>query len=378
MWDEGSQRLKATTWLPSPNALVSRVEKHEATTAWASIGYLPNTTYGITAKPSMLVTHSTAILGVLGSGKSLLACELIERMAEAGIKVIVLDLSNQYGVELAPLRDSTKDDVANLDLHNIGKVGKTQYEQIVAEGGSIRAFEKRLYEQLKSFLAFDGVRKVRVINPAGIDVWRQDSKTYQGVATMARLTAPEITRCVAEALLLVTSELGMTETGRVCLVLEEAHSLVPEFTAISHDDDKTATNGTAKALLQGRKFGFGCLLVTQRTANVTNSILNQCNTVFALQVFDATGMEFLRNYIGDDHAKILSALPERHAVAYGRGLSCATPVVIRLNDRNEFKECSPLRVAWLQRLRLGRGVGYGDQPATTASLGARNGWGRRL
>jgi uncharacterized protein len=344
VWDADSKKLKATTWLPAPNAVVSRVEKHEATTAWECIGYLPNTMYGITATPSMLVTHSTAILGVLGSGKSLLACELIERMAEAGIKVIVLDLSNQYGAELLPLRDATKDEAANLDLQSVGEAGKTQYKRIVAEGGSIRAFEKRLYEQFKAFLGADSPRKVRIINPAAIDVWRQDSKIFDNMATMARLTAPEITRCVAEALLQVTSELGMTEDGRVCLVLEEAHSLVPEFSAIAHEDDKTATNGTAKALLQGRKFGFGCLLVTQRTANVTKSILNQCNTVFALQVFDATGMEFLKNYIGNDHARILSALPERHGVAYGRGLSCATPVVIRLNNRNEFKACSPLRL----------------------------------
>jgi DNA helicase HerA-like ATPase len=343
VWDAGAKKLKPTSWLPSPNALVSRVEKHDAITHWENIGYLPSTTYGITVNPSMLVTHSTAILGVLGSGKSLLACELVERMAHADIKAIVLDLSNQYGGELLPLRDPIKDDAANANLQTVGVAGKTQYARIVAEGGSIRAFEKRLYEQFKAFLTTDGPRKVRVINPAAIDVWRQDSKMYDNAATMARLTAPEITRAVAEALLQVTSELGMTEEGRVCLVLEEAHSLVPEFSAIAHEDDKTATNGTAKALLQGRKFGFGCLLVTQRTANVTKSILNQCNTVFALQVFDATGMEFLRNYIGDDHARILSALPERHAVAYGRGLSCATPVVIRLNNRAEITACSPLR-----------------------------------
>lgn len=94
----------------------------------------------------------------------------------------------------------------------------------------------------------------------------------------------------------LATETGMTDVARCCIVLEEAHSLVPEFNAIVNDGDKAATNGTAKAILQGRKFGFGCLLITQRTANVTKSILNQCNSVFALQMFDATGMEFLRNY----------------------------------------------------------------------------------
>nr|MDP9179933.1 hypothetical protein [Gemmatimonadota bacterium] len=78
------------------------------------------------------------------------------------------------------------------------------------------------------------------------------------------------------------------------------------------------------------------LVVTQRTANVTKSILNQCNTIFGLRVFDATGMEFLKNYIGDDYAGVLSTLEDRHAVVFGRASSCRDPVLTRLNDRADF------------------------------------------
>ena len=89
--------------------------------------------------------------------------------------------------------------------------------------------------------------------------------------------------------------------------------------------------------MQGRKYGLGTLLVTQRTANVTKSILNQCNTIFGLQVFDATGMEFLGNYIGDDYAALLSTLPFRHCIAYGRGIAAKSPMIIELNDRDIFR-----------------------------------------
>jgi hypothetical protein len=85
----------------------------------------------------------------------------------------------------------------------------------------------------------------------------------------------------------------------------------------------------------GRKFGLGCLVITQRT-NITKSILNQCNTVFGLRVFDATGMEFLKNYIGEDYAGVLSTLEDRHAVVFGRASSCRDPVLTRLNDRTDF------------------------------------------
>lgn len=118
--------------------------------------------------------------------------------------------------------------------------------------------------------------------------------------------------------------------------LEEAHSLVPEWNAATGDAEKWAVNGTARAVLQGRKYGFGCLLVTQRTASVTKSILNQCNTIFALRAYDATGAGFLENYIGAAYAPILAALKNRQAVVYGRASSCQAPIAVRLNDAATF------------------------------------------
>jgi hypothetical protein len=58
--------------------------------------------------------------------------------------------------------------------------------------------------------------------------------------------------------------------------------------------------------------------------------------VFALRVFDATGMEFLKNYIGEDYALVLSTLEDRHAVIFGKASSCHDPVLVELNDRGEF------------------------------------------
>ena len=102
--------------------------------------------------------------------------------------------------------------------------------------------------------------------------------------------------------------------------------------------DKAATNITARAILQGRKYGLGCLLITQRTANVTKTILNQCNTIFAMRTFDDTGKDFLSNYIGGDYAGVLPSLQSRYAVLFGKASSCENPVLIRLNDRAAFLE----------------------------------------
>ena len=98
-------------------------------------------------------------------------------------------------------------------------------------------------------------------------------------------------------------------------------------------------------ILQGRKYGLGSLTITQRTANVSKSILNQCNTIFAMRVFDDTGKSFLENYIGTDYANTLPTLEERHAIAIGKGLRLKQPVIVQLNDRKEFVPVAPAAIA---------------------------------
>ena len=198
---------------------------------------------------------------------------------------------------------------------------------------------------LVDFLRDDNPRRLKIYNPAqvvGSKQLREPSQFKVGNdwkrgAALWSVTPVEVTRLVSETALALLQD-KMSVAARVCLVYEEAHSLVPEFSAVASPSDREACNGTARAILQGRKYGLGCLLVTQRTANVTKTILNQCNTVFAMRTFDETGKEFLANYIGKDYAGSLSSLAERHAVLFGKASSCENPIQIRLNEREKFVE----------------------------------------
>jgi DNA helicase HerA-like ATPase len=169
-----------------------------------------------------------------------------------------------------------------------------------------------------------------------------EGKPFSGQANMlARVTMVEITRMISERLLELLQARPRDpgdESANLCLVFEEAHSLVPEWNSATNEAERQAVNGTARAVLQGRKYGFGCLLVTQRTANVTKSILNQCNTVFGMRVYDATGMGFLENYIGPTYAQLLASLRDRQAVVFGRASSCNSPLIVDLNDGAVLQE----------------------------------------
>jgi uncharacterized protein len=123
----------------------------------------------------------------------------------------------------------------------------------------------------------------------------------------------------------------------VAVVYSVVKTLVPEWNSVVHEGDKAATNRTARAILQGRKHGMGCIIISQRTANVTKTILNQCNSIFAMRTFDDTGKNFLSNYIGSEYTNRLSTLKARQAIFYGKASSCENPVLIRLNDRKDFQ-----------------------------------------
>jgi DNA helicase HerA-like ATPase len=336
-WNEEKNRFEKVKWLPTPNSQVMLLDLATTIPIKEAVGHFPRTNYPVFLNIDSLVTHNSAILGILGIGKSYLAVELVERIIANGIKVICLDLTDQYSIMLSKYYDATAQSAEVKELNTIGIAGKALSKRIVEEGGSINEFSAKIKEHIGTFLNPSSTRMLTIYNPTHLEVWRQDSRQYpDGHAAMASLTPCEIARIVSESALDVLQKQGMTDKGRCCLVYEEAHSLIPEGYATASEGDKTASNGTARAILQGRKFGLGCMVVTQRTASVTKSILNQCNTVFALRSFDATGIEFLKNYIGEDYAAIISALEDRYAVIFGRASSCNDPVLIRLNDRDDF------------------------------------------
>ena len=333
-WDAEAERFTPVSWLPRINAPVFLKASSQLNQRPEAIGHFPETDYQVAIDVSEAVTHNTAILGILGIGKSYLAIELVERMIAQGIKVICLDLTDQYALQLADFYVVDYHNSANASLAEAAKGRPVEAGK--ESGGSIHAFIQAVREELVQFIGAGTGPSLRIINPANFRVSKQTINAYQGNAAFADLTPSEITAIVSTEALSACQALGMTDSARVCLIYEEAHTLVPEWNSVASDGDRNATAASARSILQGRKFGLGCLLVTQRTANVTKTILNQCNTIFAMRTFDDTGKEFLGNYIGPEYARILPTLKERHAVFFGKASSCDDPVLLRLNDRDRF------------------------------------------
>ena len=360
-YKKDTKDLDVSKWMPSIfsplfyafSGSVSEARIKEI--AQNSIGRLPDTDLEIPIKDiSVIVTHNTAILGILGIGKSCLAYELMKRIAEEKIKVICIDITNEIKKELPAYLPTdnaiTSDDenafnAINCKYEYIHKEnpGTNKEKQNYEKSGNMNEYKEAVRKDLCQFIfgaddvpeskEFEATKQVRIYN---VDYHKASRGEKIGFnVNTTDLTQAEKTRVIANELFKILMKIPLADEkkAKVLLVFEEAHSLIPEWNSVASEGDKTATNGTAKIILQGRKYGLGSLIITQRTANVSKSILNQCNTIFALRVFDDTGKGFLENYFGKDYADTLATLEERHAIAIGKGLKLKQPVIIQLNDR---------------------------------------------
>lgn len=348
-YDYEKSELKVSKWTPKTHEPVYLCETSRTTDfqkiADTAIGHLPLSEMKIPIKDiNSLVTHNTAVLGILGVGKSCLTFELIKKIVDAGIKVICIDITNQYAsdVGLNPYVGVSK--IQNdLKEEALDKLKATALLQGNAENpgswGNLKVYSETLEKYMVSFLGC-GNKNVFVLNPDKHTVKKAD-KNFK-IMDSVDVSLVEKIKIISEVLLKVCSEMGQIDRARCCLVFEEAHSLTPEWNSVVNSGDERHSNGTAKVILQGRKYGLGCILVTQRTANVIKSILNQCNTIFALRVFDDTGKSFLENYIGKDYSDVLPTLEERHAIVMGKGLELKQPVIVQLNDAKYVRKELPV------------------------------------
>lgn len=346
MWDSSKKRFIPVKWFPKLNSPVYLQSSSKYKPLLKSIGHFPSTNYSVCLKSiDDLVTHNTAVLGILGVGKTMLAIELVERMIAEKIKVICLDLTNQYAQELSDFYNAEIEEKRINEIQEAGQKDRDKWEDNPEKGGSIPNLKEAIFKDLSNFLDSKNTELIKIYNPSELSATKQlndpksykDGENWKRKASLWVVTPVEITKIITECTLEI-SKGEMTTKAKTCLVFEEAHSLVPEWGTVAYEGDKAATNATARAILQGRKYGLGCLLITQRTANVTKTILNQCNTIFAMRIFDETGKEFLSNYIGRDYASVLPTIHERHAVFFGKASACEDPVLIRLNDQEEFRK----------------------------------------
>jgi hypothetical protein len=294
VWNSTSTTFEKFGWLPAINSPVYIAPSISPVTVAVDeviVGKIPNTNYPSILRKIDAVTHHTAILGVTGTGKSVFTRKLIREIVCSSTKVIVVDFTGEHKDKLSDLAPS----------------------QIIPSGTALSEYERLVRDFLSS------------------------------TQTIAMLEIPDMTntqqmfnaiKCFFEKLFIVAKANKASGVDqKICIVLEEAHTIIPEWQFISGDKNyQQIVNSIAQIALQGRKYNIGFIVIAQRTANVAKTVLTQCNTIIAFKQFDNTSSEFLSNYLGHDMVKALPNLEDRTAIAVGKAFKANIPMIFRVPD----------------------------------------------
>jgi Helicase HerA, central domain len=146
----------------------------------------------------------------------------------------------------------------------------------------------------------------------------------------------------AMARLLFSIKLWQTVDERamspVVLVCEEAHRYVPNRGDAQYSAAQDAIRRIAK---EGRKYGVGLILVSQRPSDVEPTVLSQCNSWIVLRITNDTDRSHVRSMLPDSLAgltSVLSGLRRREAIVVGLATALPSRVLIRKLEPHELPQ----------------------------------------
>ncbi|HZS48457.1 MAG TPA: ATP-binding protein [Blastocatellia bacterium] len=114
----------------------------------------------------------------------------------------------------------------------------------------------------------------------------------------------------------------------VFILIEEAHRFAPAGATV------VSTNVLKQILSEGRKFGVGIGLITQRPGKLDQDVLSQCMTQFIMRIVNPIDQQTIASSVEGVGRKMLDELP---ALTKGQvvvsGVAINTPVMCRVRTR---------------------------------------------
>jgi len=126
------------------------------------------------------------------------------------------------------------------------------------------------------------------------------------------------------------------QNSPILLVCEEAHRYVPDRGEAQYASAQEAIRRLAK---EGRKYGIGLMLVSQRPSEVEATVLSQCNSWIVLRVTNDADREHVKSILPDSLTgltKVLSGLRRREAIFVGQATLLPSRIMIKYLEANQL------------------------------------------
>lgn len=294
-----------------------------------NIGNIPGTNIVVRASFSDLHEFHSAILGVTGTGKTEMAFDIIKKALSLDTKVFCVDFTDEY---IERLKDF------NPRPLGLEKKMATEFEEKLfdVETGEYGAPKEK--KALKEF-----VDRIKEPVKENVNSFLTSEEKSLGIFWLPEITNTRATLRATELYLSSIMEWARKNRRKrkVLVVLEEAHTIIPETAGSGFDKETQWVVGRISQIaLQGRKYGVGLLLISQRTALVSKSILSQCNTYFTFSLVDETSLKYLTNVYSINYVQSIPNLKFLEAIASGKAIRSETPLIIELEYDEEKKKAS--------------------------------------
>jgi DNA helicase HerA-like ATPase len=394
IWKEG--KFHAPIVPPFPGAIVSEADPEIFS---KYLGMEPEGLYlgralnqegiRILVDTNKLLSHHIAILGATGSGKSYTNGVLCEELLDLGVPIVVIDPHGEFEslgekntnpreveemkrFEVSQKSYKTREyapsfarknwqtaltvDIGKLETETIGElIGLNSDAQLDLLYLSIKTLIERFGKneltipRLLDFVEIVGKensdnrtmmavkRRISVLSRLGIFGKGFDSKELVQKGTLTVLDLSEdveerLKRALCAAILNTLFEARKNkEIPPFLLVVEESHRFCPQ------DDDCASKQVIRRLTREGRKFGVGVCLTSQRVIGLDKDSFSQCGTKITLRIDNKSDLDYIRPYLGLSNSEefdIIPTLPEGIAVI--SGICVRTPIVFRVRVRKSM------------------------------------------
>ncbi|MBI4362196.1 MAG: ATP-binding protein [Euryarchaeota archaeon] len=382
----GPLRLPRTPFSPGDRVFTAEPELLARTLGLGEqgiyLGHLDSTPVRVHLSPNTLITRHGSILAKTGAGKSYAAAVIMEELLERETPLVIVDPHGEYpslkepavdtgamarfGIEPGDYADRVTiytpisravnpkaDKLFRLDGVNLkartlaGMLSDVTSRQMALLQQAVRraAAARELYslpdiiqavEESTSNERWGLLSSLESLQSSGIlsdSPTTIDELVQPGHASVLDLKGLE-PRIQEMVVAVVGRELfearKLNRIPPVLLLVEESHEFCPERgfkKAVSSDILRTIAS-------EGRKFGLGLFVVSQRPARVDKNVLSQCGTQIILRVTNPNDIQVLRKSLEgftDEMGEELRRLPPGTAIVVSGDIE--RPVVVNIRPR---------------------------------------------
>jgi hypothetical protein len=116
------------------------------------------------------------------------------------------------------------------------------------------------------------------------------------------------------------------------IAIEEVQYFAPEVQMVKYGENwKDSSDAIVEAVSQGGGYNLGFIIMTQRPAYVSKSVISQCNSVVSFRLMSGNDQEAIINYTEYGSRALrqyLAGLADHEAFICGIAVPCRFPVIV--------------------------------------------------